>query len=82
MAKRHLPGDVLIYIGHTDNCTEECGWPCCPPGQGCPWQERVGKKLTVLDICSDGVLKVSFEGEPGSYFIRFLGHVSEDRRIR
>lgn len=73
-------GDVVTYIGHTNACKEECGWPCCTPGTGCPWEERVGKKAAVIGPavdCSDFV-KVEFEGEPGQYFIRFKAHLSKD----
>ena len=74
-------GTVLTYIGHTPACKEECGWPCCSPGEGCPWEERVGKKATVVGPAPDDsdTVKVEFEGERGQYFIRFKSHLSEER---
>ena len=73
-------GTALTYIGHTDACKEDCGWPCCPPGESCPWEERIGKKLTVIENQPGCNLKVEFEGEPDSYFfIRFRAHVSQER---
>lgn len=77
-------GDVLTYIGHTDACKEECGWPCCAPGKECLWEMRIGKKATVLEDTRGSALKVDFEDEPRYYgmgvvFIRFRAHVSQER---
>jgi len=73
-------GDILTYIGHTEACKEECGWPCCPPGVDCLWENRVGKKAKVLEDTSDCPIKVDFEDEPRFYgfgvvFIKAQSHV-------
>ena len=72
------PGDVVTYIGHTLDCKEDCGWPCCEPGRGCPWEERIGKKALVVRVDDYGTVKVIFDHEPGEYGIRFAAHLSQE----
>jgi hypothetical protein len=71
-------GTVLRYIGHTEACKEECGWPCCAPGTGCPWEERIGTKAVVTEPTDDlRGIPVEFEDEPNRVFwIRYPMHVS------